>query len=154
MDKSDAGAPTSDENESGQKYATQDRSEESSTDDSSASTPSHESTLADYPPPSPATGATPKKKPGRPPKQPPTAAELEQANLLQKQAKASTRPLTRCRKQATGKELIKIQDDHLPFKKSLNRGIDKVTCTLKSSFSPRRPKKHNKEKGEEREENK
>ena len=141
-------------NESAQEYGTPERSHDSSSEDSSASTPAHKQTLAEYPPPSPATGATPKRKPGRPPKQPPTAAELAQAEFLRKQAEASTRPLTRARKLATGEDLIKIQDEHLPFEKSLNKGIDKVAKTLKASFSPRRTKKHNKPQGpEEREEN-
>ena len=111
-------------------------------------------TLADYPPPSPSSGATPKRKPGRPPKQPPTAVEMARAELLRKQAEASTRPLTRAQKLATGDDLIKIQDEHLPFERSLDKGIDKVAETFKASFSPRRAKKPNKQQDpEEREEN-
>ena len=135
---------SSNENESAQEYGTQEQSNDSSSEDSNASTPAHERTLAYYPPPSPATGATPKRKPGRPPKRPPTALELARAELLRQQAEASTCPLTHAPKLATGEDLIKIQDEHLPFEKSLNKGIDKVAKSLKASFSPRRSKKKQK----------
>ena len=131
---------SSDENKSGQEYATPEQSSEWTAEDSTASTPDHECTLADYPPPSPSTGATPKRRPGQPPKQPPTAAEEARAEQLRKQAEASTRPLTRARKLATGEDLIKIQDEHLPFEKSLNKSLDKVSKTLKARFLPRRSK--------------
>ena len=145
---------STDDNESAQEYGTPEQSNDSLSEDSNASTPAHERTLADFPPPSPATGAIPKRKPGRPPKQPPSAADLAKAEALRKQAEESTRPLTRARKLATGEDLIKLQDEHLPFEKSVNKGIDKMAKTLKS-FSPRCTKKNNKSssEGEEREEN-
>ena len=150
----DSERSSSNENESAQEYGTPEQFNDSLSEDSNASTPAHERTLAKFPPPSPATGAIPKRKPGRPPKQPPSAADLAKAEALRKQAEASTRPLTRARKLATGEDLIKIQVEHLPFEKSVNKEIDKMAKTFKS-FSPRRSKKHNKSqsKGEEREEN-
>ena len=78
-------------------YATSEESEAVSLDDSNASTPVHKRTFAEYPPPSSALVTIPKRKPCQPPKRPPTKAELDKAADLNKQAEASTGPLTRSR---------------------------------------------------------